>query len=339
MDRAKAKNDRASVEKIQKQIDEMGGREEYQRASQLSTKFHSTSRWVLKVLAQKGWTNGIEIGASNNTGMKGSDNDADKNDREKVADVKATPSTKKKLKKLKRATEILEVGAINTELLNASKRTVRVPMKKTSTAKSNQPYQEHDQKQSYQNIPLHNINVRAIDLRSSHPEIEEMDFLAMPVRNEKSGTYDAIVCSMVLNCVTTPEDRGIMLSLLYKQLVPGGLCFLTIPKLCVNQSKFMNRQLLEEILTEALGFLIDDKRETPKVAFWVLRRPPETIVSSPQNGDHGRSKSDKKVKMKIAPWNPKWGTTKIIHRGQKYRNFFAVSLKKGDVYIRRGYNL
>jgi len=304
----------------------------YQRASQLSAKFHSTSRWVLKVLAQKCWTNGINTGT-------GIDVPHDVGETETVTGVKASLRARKEQKNQKRATEILEVDAINPELLNASKQTVRVPMKKTPTGTAGQIEQKQEHKQSYQNIPLYNINVRAIDLRSSHPEIEEMDFLAMPVRDEQNGTYDAIVCSMVLNCVTTPEDREATLSLLYKHLVPGGLCFLTIAKICLNQSKFMNRQLLEEML--ALEFLIDEKRETPKLAFWVLRRPPENVSINPEKvkGGDGTNKlenrgrkSRKTAKMKMAPWNPKWETTKIIHRGQKYRIFFAVLLKKNDIH-------
>ncbi len=295
MDQAKASDpqDKETIQKIQAQIDDMGGREEYQRASQLSTKFHSTSRWVLKVLGQMGWTAGIDI----------------------------DESTKK------RSTRILEVGAINTELLDASKRTTRVRVKKGIKEASSK--NQNEQEQQYENVPMYNINVRAIDLRSSHPNIEEMDFIKMPVMNEieNCGSFDCIVCSMVLNCVTTPEERGTMLTLLYKQLRPGGLCFFTIPKLCLNQSKFMNRTLFEEILTDALGFeIIEDlKKETPKVAFWVLRR------SAGDDGGSGKSKAQTTSK-----WQGKWETTKLINRGSKHRNFFAVSLKKSQVFGRGG---
>lgn len=308
MDQAKAKDpkerDEMTIERIQAQIDEMGGREEYQRASILSTKFHSTSRWVLKILGQMGWTAGIDIEKEN---------------------------TKK------RFTKILEVGAINTELLDASKRTMRVK-KKLVKSKSKSADQE---RQSYENVPMYNINVRAIDLRSSHPNIEEMDFLCMDVNHEienenesgrNIGSYDCIVCSMVLNCVTTHQDRGKMLALLYRQLRPGGLCFLTIPRLCLNQSKFMNRTLFEELLTDALGFEIDDKlkKESPKVAFWVLRRP-DTDNGSDDTGK-GKGNGNAGNKRKTVEWDEKWEKTKLINRGQKYRNYFAVSLKENEVY-------
>ena len=320
MDRAKAKNDVEAIDRLEGEIDEMGGREEYQRASQLSTKFHSTSKWVLKVLGNKGWTNGIEIPI---------DIDQDDPNGNGNNDVEENA---KETKKICRTVQILEVGAINTELVDAAKRTKRVRKKKektsssttsstcTSIINSSSGSDEEDAMpsvlQQYQNVSLYNINIRAIDLRSTFADIEEKDFLQMPVENETHGSYDVIVCSMVLNCVTTPGDRGLMLSLVYKQLRPGGLCFFTIPRLCINQSKFIDRKLFEEILTDALGFVIDSQKETPKVAFWILKRP---------------TKDEAKTMMK---WNKKWEATPIIHRAQKFRNLFGVSLSKDHVYGR-----
>ena len=343
MDRAKAKNDVKAITRLVGEIDEMGGREEYQRASQLSTKFHSTSKWVLKVLGNKGWTNGIPAplidqdsnGNDNDTDTDnhGHDNDHDHDHDHDNGVQENAKETKKNL--INRTVQILEVGAINTELVDAAKRTKRVRKKKEKTSSSStstctssihrSSSNGSDEKdamtlsplsQQYQNVSLYNINIRAIDLRSTFADIEEKDFLQMPVENETSGTYDVIVCSMVLNCVTTPEDRGLMLSLLYKQLRPGGLCFFTMPRLCINQSKFIDRKLFEELLTDALGFEIDSQKETPKVAFWILKRPKDEA-------------------KKMVKWNKKWEATPIIHRAQKFRNLFGVSLKKDHVYGRK----
>ena len=71
---------------------------------------------------------------------------------------------------------VLEVGAINTELLH------------------------HPE-----------LATRAIDLRSSAPGIEAVDFFSLPgggpfdAASGVSVPYDAVVCSMVINCV--PEPR------------------------------------------------------------------------------------------------------------------------------------
>lgn len=305
LDQAKADHDIESVKKLEQEIEEMGGRQEYQRASQLSTKFHSTSKWVLKILRQRGWTAG---GGKSTITTSSSDVLAEPDDNTTTTgDIPTTTSNMYKdnedivkvnrddnhfnnmgkTNPMARPTYILEIGAINTELIDASK--------KMNGSNS-----------------LYNIKVKAIDLHASHPDIEEQDFFQLPIVHETKGTFDAIVCSMVLNCVTTPADRGTMLSLLYKQLRPGGLCFLTIPKLCINQSRYMNREMFEEILSDAIGFVLEHQKETPKVAFWVLKRP-----------EIGTKK--------VVEWKTEWETTRIIRPGPKFRNCFAVSLVKDKV--------
>eukprot|EP00553_Chaetoceros_curvisetus_P007745 CAMPEP_0204631046 /NCGR_PEP_ID=MMETSP0717-20131115/21904_1 /ASSEMBLY_ACC=CAM_ASM_000666 /TAXON_ID=230516 /ORGANISM="Chaetoceros curvisetus" /LENGTH=351 /DNA_ID=CAMNT_0051648511 /DNA_START=94 /DNA_END=1149 /DNA_ORIENTATION=+ len=315
IDEAVAQNETEKVSKLKEQLDEMGGREEYQRASQLSTKFHSTSRWVLKNLGKRGWSKGIRTRRIANNNSSGKESSSDSGDDNSSPVEPISPVS------------ILEIGAINTELIDASKRTTRVPAKK----------EDGKDKQAYRDVPLYNINCRAIDLRSSHEEIEEQDFLKLPVEDPKRGTYHCLVCSMVLNCVTTAEDRGKMLTLLYQQLCPGGLCFFTIPKLCVNQSKYINRDLFEELLVDAIGFEIDDKKDTPKVSFWILKRPEngvECIVGSAQTNANA-SKSASNTDDDMHPWKKTWESTRIINRGKKFRNEFAVTVKCIDVWARR----
>lgn len=261
---AELRDDQERIHIVKKQIDEMGGREEYQRASQLSTRFHSTSKWVLKEIREKGWLNVIG-------------------------------------KDKKSPLQILEVGAINTELIDAARRTRRALQKDDNNEEKNQ------------NDLLYNICVRAIDLNSMHSDIEEQDFLKMPVLNEM-GTYDVIVCSMVLNCVPEACQRGTFLSLLYRQLKPGGLVFFTIPKLCLTQSKYTNEKLVDEILQEGVGFVIESKKDTPKVQFWVLRRGTEDAE-----------------RRKNLEWKERWESTKIINRGKKYRSEFSIVLKREEV--------
>ncbi len=58
-ERAMQSGDKTTVSQLDEALHAMGGRSEYQRASQLSTSFHSTSKWVLGNLARKGWLYGI----------------------------------------------------------------------------------------------------------------------------------------------------------------------------------------------------------------------------------------------------------------------------------------
>jgi 25S rRNA (adenine2142-N1)-methyltransferase len=232
---AQGKDERASeIKDIDAQIESMGGREKYQEASQLSTSIFSTSKWVLGRLGNLGILQGKLL---------------DDNTRAPI--------------------RLLEVGAINTQLVVASSK------------------------------PGVRMTVRAIDLRSTAPEIETQDFNQLPVPSPPD--YDAIVCSMVINCVPTPEERGTMLRRLHAQLVPGGHCFLMLPLLCLNNSKFTTKKIFVQML-KALGFEIKETKETPKIWFGVLKK----------TGDA----SDESALQK-------WRAVTTINKDKKFRNTFA----------------
>lgn len=65
-----------------------------------------------------------------------------------------------------------------------------------------------------------------------------------------------------------------------------------------------------------VGFQIEQTKESPKVAFFVLRRP----LDAP----------------KETSLNPQWTTLQRINKGKKYRNRFAVILNQEEV---KGQNL
>jgi len=223
--------DSLKIQQIDQELHAMGGRNEYQRASQLSTSFHSTSKWVLGHLARLGWLHGIKS----------------QTQQEENSTDSSPQSTRRR-----RRTRILEVGAINTELLDAAAETTP-----TGEAK-------------------HCIDVRAIDLHSMEERIEEADFLSLPFTSTSvSERYDAIVCSMVINCVPTPTDRGKMIVKLFQHLRPGGLLFLTLPKYCLTKSAFVTMEVFEQMLGRrgGIGFDIHETKQSPKVAFFVCGRP------------------------------------------------------------------
>jgi hypothetical protein len=95
--------------------------------------------------------------------------------------------------------EVLEIGAINVQLLSSSF-----------------------------------LNVLAIDINSRHPLIKQMDFFDMP---PPPSLYKVVVLAMVLNCVPTKEKRGEMLVKCREMLQEGALFVLILPKRCfANQS-------------------------------------------------------------------------------------------------------
>ncbi|KAL7536916.1 hypothetical protein ACHAXR_007476 [Thalassiosira sp. AJA248-18] len=319
------------VKKWNDKISSIGGREEYQRASQMNTSLFSTSKWVLGILGKWGWLDGLPILYDDDSGSLCNTLDKD-------TDADTTDNYRKiKSKKEKRDVKLLEVGAINTQLIDAAART---RTGKNNASNNNEQRQTDNHvsadgislptNQTGSGVRVYHLDVTAIDIRSTDARIQQMDFFDLPLpacqnqqRNSEHTSetsflstiqpYDAIVNSMVINCVTTPAQRGEMLSLCYRHLRPGGILFLTLPKLCLIQSKFMSRSYFEEILTIGVGFEILQEvgRDSPKVAFFVLRRPKE---EGGNNTDEIRNLDDKFKRMPM------------LHRGKKFRNTFAVTL-------------
>ena len=301
-DAAAAKQDFEEVRRIDSEIDAMGGRPEYQRASVLSTSFHSTSKWVLGQLKQNGWLYGIRM-TPNHHGH----------------DQRIEQRWKRLRELPRRPTRILEVGAINTELLDAA-----------DSSRSD--------KNSSKNYKLH---VRAIDIHSmATGRIEEYDFLDLPyIDRDVHKRYDVIVCSMVINCVTTPEKRGEMLAKLYHHLRPGGLCFLTLPKFCLIKSAFLTASLFEEMLGRTgVGFEIVSTRSSPRLSFFVLRRP-ELDESSQVSNNSKEQGSLANVPEAVGgtsgkkrnKFDPKWTKLVVRNKGSKFPNQFSVVLDKSLV--------
>jgi 25S rRNA (adenine2142-N1)-methyltransferase len=293
------------VTKWDEKISEIGGREEYQRASQMNTSLFSTSRWVLGVLGRWGWLDGLPVpDAPISQGDKGNH------------------ESKRRKNAPRRDLRVLEIGAINTQLLDAAARTKCQPAEQRRNDINQQS--GHSQNALSEKMErVHRLEVHAIDIRSTNDRIQQIDFFNYPLPNndltsrETNSTtpsqtqrlpYDVLVNSMVINCVTTPEQRGHMLDLCYQQLRPGGVLFLTLPKLCLKQSKFMTSKYFEEILTDGLGFDILDEvaKDSPKLVFYVLRRP--EIEKKTRRDD--------------------FGCIKILNTGKKYRNQFSIQLLK-----------
>ena len=243
-------DDPQAVQEYDAKIAQMGGRHEYQRASQTSTSFFSTSKWVLGVLSRNGWLYG----------------------RKEAFQVKQ--DGERAPKKLPRQpTRLLEIGAINTELLDAS-----------ASAK-------------------YKLDVHAIDLNSQTPRILEADFLKIP---QPTKLYDVLVCSMVLNCVPSPEQRGIMVQKMADFLSVDSMLFFTIPRTCLNLSPYTDKPKFLEMMASIQLEVVDEK-ETPKVQFFTFC---------------------KRAKKSTQQEETRQRFTKLqkIRQGKKFKNEFAVVL-------------
>ena len=335
--------DATTLQELDDKIEAIGGRKTYQEASQLSTSFHSTSKWVLGYLQRKGWLYGIRVSET----VEGENNNDEGDDKNKQGKQESSANERKESKNIKsskkkrqrRDAYLLEIGAINTELLDASERTTEkysVAMDATDT--------KVDEVHAEETTKKYRLKVRAIDIHSMHPgRIEEADFLKLPLPptsiddnvddniHNQEKRYDVIVCSMVLNCVTTPEDRGEMLTRIYHFLRPGGTAFLTIPKLCITQSPFVNRDTFVKLLgATGVGFEVENiTKESPKVSFFICHRPEESSKQQQQQNHSSEIEEEQS-------FDTRWTRLKKIHKGRKYRNQFAVVLKKERVLATRG---
>ena len=197
-------DDEETKNSIKSSLDDLGGRAKYQEASQLSTSFFSTSKWVIGRMQSLDILRGIPTKSS----------------------------------KSRRPTKLLEIGAINTTLLD---------LRAQQSA---------------------NVTPRAIDLRSSVAGVEAIDYMLFPPEEE----FDVIVNSMVINSVPSPVTRGAMLQKMYSQLEEGGYLFLMLPLLCINNSKHLTKSMFVEMVTRGVGFQEVLRKESPKIFFIVLRK-------------------------------------------------------------------
>jgi 25S rRNA (adenine2142-N1)-methyltransferase len=305
------------VKKWNDKLSEIGGREVYQRASQLNTSLFSTSKWVLGVLRRWGWLDGLPV-------------DDGKSPQYDNRSPESHQSKKIKRNLIRRDVRLLEIGAINTQLLDAADRT-RVQKVKPKGDNKVPPVGFTENLQINNGQRVYRLQVHAIDILSTDPRIQQIDFFQYPLPDVNEGIpsaehlttsssaqrklpYDVLVNSMVLNCVTSPEQRGHMLHLCYQHLHPGGILFLVLPKLCLKQSKFMTYKYFEQILRQGVGFEILDEvaKDSPKLAFFILRRP----------------ENDTNTEKK---WNDNFERMRVLKSGKKFRNSFAILLSKEEL--------
>ena len=171
-------------------------------------------------------------------------------------------------KRGERALKTLEVGAINTDLMSAKF-----------------------------------LDVRAIDVKSRHPKIEQLDFFDMPVEAE---SYDVIHSSMVVNCVPTAELRGEMIARTATFLRPKGLFFMMLPLRCVTASTRMSQEKMSRLL-RACGLRVVEQKRTPKIVFYCcekLDKPTEALIGKELVRRDAREAFAKSERVKDAGGDP-----------------------------------
>lgn len=117
--------------------------------------------------------------------------------------------------------------------------------------------------------------VTRIDLNSQHPSILKQDFMKRPLSDDDADLFEVISCSLVLNFVPSPAERGSMLARIAKFMSGTSssacprLLFIVLPLPCVSNLRYMDRERFEQICA-SLGFVTRQYYDATKVAYWLM---------------------------------------------------------------------
>ncbi|ODV78046.1 uncharacterized protein CANTADRAFT_96698 [Suhomyces tanzawaensis NRRL Y-17324] len=116
-------------------------------------------------------------------------------------------------------------------------------------------------------------NVTRIDLNSQSPLILKQDFMERPLPKGDSEKFNLVSCSLVVNFVPSPKERGEMLHRITKFLKKpkqGSISslFFVLPLPCIKNSRYFDEESLDKIMKH-LGFERSAYYEAKKVAYWL----------------------------------------------------------------------
>lgn len=113
-----------------------------------------------------------------------------------------------------------------------------------------------------------------IDLNSQSPAILQQNFMERPLPKNEKEKFNVISCSLVINFVPSPKERGDMLIRITKFLkkpTPGSVSavFIVLPLPCVSNSRYFDNNLFQKMMKN-LGFEQTFYYEAKKVAYWLF---------------------------------------------------------------------
>lgn len=130
------------------------------------------------------------------------------------------------------------------------------------------------------------LQVTSIDLNASLDQSNKVikaDFFEFV----KGKRFDIVVLSLVINFVGDVRKRGKMLKLCENVVRLNGYLFIVLPSACLNNSRYLNTEIFQEMLNSC-GFIIIQTKETAKLNFFVCKRTNDDKLRSPPK-DFNRS--------------------------------------------------
>ncbi|KAF2637713.1 hypothetical protein P280DRAFT_482633 [Massarina eburnea CBS 473.64] len=124
------------------------------------------------------------------------------------------------------------------------------------------------------------IEMTRIDLNSQGPGIAKQDFMERPLPRTPDEKFDVISLSLVLNYVPDAAQRGEMLKRVTQFLRRDNVSinpensmspavFLVLPLPCVENSRYLDEQMLLRIMSN-LGLTLVNKKITPKLCYYLF---------------------------------------------------------------------
>ena len=111
-----------------------------------------------------------------------------------------------------------------------------------------------------------------IDLNNSNDAegITKQDFMQRPLPRSDADRFDLVSCSLVLNFVPTPGQRGAMCErfsqFLKRDSSSPGYVFIVLPLPCLDNSRYMTKEHFDSIM-EALGYTPKRYHAAKKVCY------------------------------------------------------------------------
>ncbi|KAI1331166.1 putative methyltransferase-domain-containing protein [Xylariaceae sp. FL0255] len=132
------------------------------------------------------------------------------------------------------------------------------------------------------------FNMKRIDLNSQSEGIIQQDFMERPLPTDDTELFDIISLSLVLNFVPNAQGRGDMLLrtldfLKEPDTRPSSTfpcLFLVLPAPCVTNSRYMDEQLLGNIMA-ALGYTRTRHKVTHKLVYYLWTRTSGILAQVP----------------------------------------------------------
>lgn len=115
--------------------------------------------------------------------------------------------------------------------------------------------------------------VTRIDLNQSNNArgILRQDFMQRPIPQDDNARFHLVSCSLVLNFVPTPAQRGQMVKRFHCFLKGPSLLFLVFPLPCINNSRYMDKEHLLALMAHQ-GYDLLRYHESKKLFYSLFTR-------------------------------------------------------------------